>query len=187
MSTTKLHEEIQEGRFEETPEGLYIPRTDTLVQGVFSYSKRGEQDEFSCNQIVIEGLNHILSVVLKGATPNSNWFIAPFSGDVVVQSTWTAANFASTSTEVTAYESASRPAWAPGSVSNGEVDSYAAKAEIKATQNSVVIRGAALLSSSTKGGSVGTLLGASRFASAKTLDEGEILDIGYGIKISAAT
>jgi hypothetical protein len=175
---------VLDGRFEETELGLFFPRERLMVTGRFAYNKKGEQEEYSDNLVVTEGLNYLVGVAVKSVTPITSWFVAPFSGDVTVQATWTAANFTSNATEVTAYSSATRPAWVGGSVTAGAVNSFAAKAEFAATSNGVVIRGAGMVSLSTKSGTTGTLLGASRFPSAKTLDTGEILEIGYGLQIS---
>ena len=184
MFDNKLKRAILDGRFEETELGLFVPSTRTLVQGVFKYNKRGEPEEMSHNLVVTEGLNYIVGVALAAVTPITAWYVAIFSGDVVVAGTWTAANFTANSTELTAYTAASRPAWTPGAVASGAVNSFASKAEFVSTADAITVRGAALLSASAKSSVVGTLLGASRFTSAKALDTGEILDVGYGIELT---
>lgn len=182
-----LKRALLDGRFEDTEMGLLVPSERLFVQGVFHYNKRGEPEEQSRNMLVTQGRDYILSAALRGVSAHSTWFVAPFAGDVTVQATWTASNFTSAATEVTAYENAVRPIWTGGAVSGGAVDSYASKAEIKATTDGVVIRGAALLSASGKGATLGVLLAAARFTSTKTLDTDEILDIGYGIQLVVAT
>jgi hypothetical protein len=182
-----LKRALLDGRFEDTEIGLLVPSERTIVSGVFCYGKRGEPLEFTRNMLTTEGRNYLLTAGLRGGTVHTSWFVAPFSGDVTVQATWTAANFNASATEVQAYVAATRPAWAGGSVSAGAVDSFAAKAEFKATTDGVVIRGAAMLSASAKASTSGTLLAAARFTSTKTLDTDEILDIGYGIQLVAAT
>jgi hypothetical protein len=186
MINKSLARAIADGRFEETELGLFVPSERSLVAGRFCYGKRGEELEYSDNLVVTEGLNYIVGVALKSVTQITTWFIAPFSGAVTVQATWTAANFTTNSTEVTGYASATRPAWTGGSVTAGAVNSFAAKAEIKAT-STITIRGAGMLSASAKSATTGTLLGASRFGSDKVLDTDEILDIGYGLTITAVT
>ncbi len=186
MVNENLARAIADGRFEETELGLFVPSERSLVKGLFCYGKRGEELEYSDNLVVTEGLDYIVGVALKAVTRIDNWYIAPFSGAVSVQATWTAANFTSNSTEVTGYVSATRPAWTGGSVSSGAVDSFASKASFEAS-SSITIRGAGMISVSTKSATTGTLLGASRFASDKVLDTGEILDVGYGLTITAVT
>lgn len=184
MITKSLARAIADGRFEDTEQGIFVPSERSLVKGMFCYGKRGEALEYSENLIVTEGLNYIVGVALKAVTPVTSWFIAPFGGAVSVQGTWTAATFTAQSTELTAYESATRPAWTGGAVAAGAVNSFAAKASIVAT-SSITIRGAGMLSNSAKSATAGTLLGASRFASDKILDVDEILDIGYGLQLTA--
>ena len=184
MFSEKLARAIDDGRFEETELGLLVPSQRVMVSGRFFYGKRGEELEYSDNLVVTEGLNYLVGVALKGVTAITTWYIAPFSGAVTVQAAWTAANFTANSTEVTAYASATRPAWTGGSVAAGAVDSFAAKAEIAAS-STITIRGAGMISASAKSATTGTLLGASRFGSDKVLDTAEILDIGYGLTVSA--
>jgi hypothetical protein len=186
MFNERISRAILDGRFEETELGLLVPSERSIIQGVFRYCKRGEPEEMSTNLVVTQGLNYLVGVALKATTAITAWYIAPFSGDVTVQATWTAANFTANATEFTAYASATRPAWTGGSVTSGAVDSFAAKAEIKSTANGSVVRGAAMISVNTKSATTGTLLGASRFVSSKTIDLDEIIDVGYGLSITAA-
>jgi hypothetical protein len=102
-----------------------------------------------------------------------------------VLSTWTAANFFSNATEFTNYVSATRPAWSNGAISSGGVDSFTTKASFDSTSDTQTIRGAALISASAKSSTSGTLMAASRFPSDKLLDTGEILDVGYGLQLTA--
>lgn len=178
----KLRQAIANGAYEETELGLFVPSERAMVAGIFQYSKRGEPEEYSENLVVTEGLNRLIT---NGVTGNP-WYVALFSGDVTVQASWTAANFAGNATEVTSY-TGDRQTWTPGAVAAGAVNSFASKASFESTADGVTIRGAAMLTSNTKGSVSGVLLGASRFASAKTLDTGEILDVGYGIQITAVT
>lgn len=180
----QLARAILDGRFEETELGLFVPSERMLVQGRFQYHKQGELDEVSDNLVVTEGLNYLVGVALKAVTPATNWYIGIFSGDVTVQATWTAANVATNATEITAYDEVTRGAWTGGSVAAGAVNSYAAKAEFTADQDAVVVRGAFMVSNSAKGGTGGTLLGASKFPSAKGLDTGEVLSVGYGLQLT---
>lgn len=184
MFNDKIDRAILDGRFEETELGLFVPTARAMIAGQFRYNKRGEPEEMATNQLVTEGLNYLLSVGLKAGTPSTTWFIAPFSGDVTVQATWTAANFTANATEATGYESATRPAWTGGAVASGTVNSFAAKAEIKAT-GALTVRGAAMVSASAKSATTGTLLAAARLSADKVLALDEILDIGYGITVTA--
>ena len=180
-----IRDALEAGRYETTPEGIYFPSENALAQGVFSVSKRGEADEFSENLVVNEGLDYILSAAVGATSGIANWYIALFTGDVTVVATWTAATFTATSTEWTSYDEATRVAWSKGSVASGGVDSFSSKSSFTSSSDTQIIRGAALLSASAKSATSGVLLASSRLSSDKTLDTGEILDVGYGLQLSA--
>lgn len=180
-----IRDEYLGGKFERTEEGIYFPSSRLLAKGVFVVSKRGEEETISENLVVDEGLDYLLGAAVGATSVLSSWYIATFAGDVTVQSTWTAANFTANATEWTQYESATRPAWSRGSVVSGAVDSFATKAEFKSTADTQTVRGAALISASAKGAISGTLMAASRFPSDKALDTDEILDVGYGLQLTA--
>lgn len=180
-----IRDALVTGRFEQTPEGIYFPATRILAQGVFRVSKRGEPEELSQNLIVNEGLNYVLSAAVGLTAGIANWYIALFTGDVSVVGTWTAATFTATATEWTSYDEAARVAWTKGSVASGGIDSFSNKASFTSSSDTQVVRGAAMLSASAKSATSGVLLAASRFTSDKSLDTGEILDVGYGLQLSA--
>jgi len=183
MTDQKIKRALDEGAFELTEDGILLPALRLLARGEFCYSKRGEPEEFTHNLVVTEGLNYILGSALRGVTAIPSWYIAIFSGDVTVAAGWTAANFTANATELTAYSSATRPAWEPTAVSGGVISSYSAKAEFVAT-SAITVRGAGLLSSSVKSGTTGTLVAASKFGTAKSLAEDEILDVGYQLTLT---
>lgn len=180
-----IRNEYLSGDFEQTDEGIYFPISKMMARGVFVVSKRGEPEEYSENLVVNEGLNYLLNASVGGGSAIASWYVAPFSGNVTVLATWTAANFTASSTEWTLYANATRPAWTHGVVASGGIDSFAAKAEFVSTADGQVVRGAALVSTSAKSSTSGTLIAASRFQSDKSLDTGEILDIGYGLQLTA--
>ena len=179
----KILHALDDGAFELSEDGILIPSLRVLAQGKFVFNKRGEPEEFSDNLVVTEGLNYILGAALRGVTPVSNWFIAIFGGDVTVGAAWTAANFTSNATELTAYTASARPAWSPAVVAGGVITSFAAKAEFVAN-STITVRGAGLLSASAKSATTGTLVAASRFTTDKGLADGEILDVGYQLTLT---
>lgn len=180
-----IRDDYLAGKFERSEEGIYFPTSGILAKGVFRFNKRGEPEEVSENLVVNEGLDYLLAAAIGATSVISNWYVATFSGDVTVQATWTAANFVANATEWTNYVSATRPSWSRGSVASGAVDSFTTKAEFKSTQDGQVVRGAALVSSSAKSAVTGTLIASSRFPSDKNLDTDEILDVGYGLQLTA--
>ncbi len=185
MLPQDLEKALRKGECEKTPQGIYFPKENMLASGVFRYNIRGEEEETSTNLVVDEALDYLLGASFGVTTPLSLWYVAVFSGDVTVLSSWTAANFSAQSTEWTNYVSATRPEWQKGVIASGGIDSFAAKAEFESTTDAQTIRGAALISNSSKGSTNGTLIAASRFPSDKALDTGEILDVGYGLQLTA--
>ena len=185
MDTRELKDALSKGRFHKTPDGVIFPDSKILAQGVFRYNIRGQEEESSNNLVVNEGLDYLLGAAISGTSTISNWYIAVFSGDVAVQAAWTAATFAATATEFTDYDSATRPSWDKGAVASGGVDSFSSKAAFVSSVDGAVLRGAALISASTKGATTGTLIAASKFVSQKNLDTTEILDVGYGLQLTA--
>ena len=181
-----LRDRIKSGKYEMTPEGLLLGADGLLARGEYRVYRNGVLDEVVPNLIVTEGLNYLVGVALKGVTPVTSWYVALFSGNVSVQAAWTAANFTAGSTEFTAYSQATRVAWVGGSVAAGAVNNTASKASFTINSDTQTVRGAALLSASAKSSTTGTLLGAARFTSDKVLDTDEVLDIGYGLTLSAA-
>ena len=184
-----IRNEYFEGRFEQTEDGIYFPRSRMLAQGVFSVNKRGEPVEYSRNLVVDEGLNYLLSAAVIGGGI-ANWYIALYSGNVTVLSSWTSANFDANATEWVAYTQpggVTHPLWDKGAVSSGAADSFSAKAEFTSTADTQVVYGAALMSGATRPtpAAGGTLIAASNFPSVKNLDTDEVLDVGYGLTLTA--
>jgi len=180
-----IKDALRAGRYETTPEGIFFPSENALAQGVFSVAKRGEPVEFSHNLVVNEGLNYILKAAVGETAGIANWYVALFSGDVTVIATWTAATFTATSTEWTLYDETTRQTWTKSAVASGGSDSFSNKASFTSSGDAQTVRGAALLSASAKSATSGVLLAASRFSSDKSLDTGEILDVGYGLQLTA--
>lgn len=155
------------------------------AQGVFVTHHRGIE-EYSPNIVVEEGRDYIIGASLVNGTRHSFFYVAIFGADVTPSNSWTAATFPASASEVTNYVSATRPAWNPTSPSGGETDSYQNKVSFESQADGLLVRGAALLSSDVKGGTGGVLIGATRFTNAKPLDTGEILDVGYLFRLTAA-
>jgi hypothetical protein len=180
-----IRDEYFTGKFEETEDGLFFPRSRLLVNGVFKYNKRGEPEECSTNLVVDQGLNYILGAALGAQSPITTFYIAPFSGPATPANTWTGANFTANAVEWTLYTPATRPEWEDGAVASGGIDSFNTKASFTSTAMAQAITGAGLISTPTKSSSATVLVAASKFPSTKNLDTGEILDIGYGLQLTA--
>lgn len=131
-------------------------------------------EEFD-NIIVNVALDHLLDVVLKGGSAISTWYVG-IKGSGTPAASDTMSSHATWS-EIVAYSEANRPGWSGGSVSSQSVDNSGSPAQFTINANGTAIYGAFLSSNNSKSGSTGTLFSAGDFASSKTLDNGEILEV----------
>lgn len=141
------------------------------------------------NLIPTEGLAHILNVAL-GTTPKpASYHLALFSAAAQPQASWTAASFSSTASEIVSstegYSSATRPTWTPANTSTNSIDNMAAVAKVTMkTASTLTVQGAAMLTSSTKGGTTGALISASKYAAPRVFQDGDTYEIGYRISLT---
>lgn len=176
--------------------GVLFPEQKAIAHGYFTISQNGGPDELSRNMLVTEGLNKILDVHYYAQTQITTWYLALFTGNVSVVSTWTAANFTANATENTSttegYTNATRPAFTPyaaaasGSISNMDGSGSGKVVFTFATASSVVVRGCAMLSTNARGGTTGVLNSASRLSVDKTLTSGETLAVGYTVGLTSS-
>lgn len=175
--------------------GILFPEQKALAHCHYTLSVNGGPDEIDPNMLPIQGLTKMLGVMFGGETPITAWYLALFSGNVSVASSWTAANFAANATEITSttegYTNSTRPAFTPyaaasaASISNMDGSGNGKVVFTFATASSVTVRGCALLSTNTRGGTTGTLASASRLAADKTMSNGESLAIGWTAVLSS--
>lgn len=141
------------------------------------------------NLIVLEGLAHILNVAF-GTTPKpSSYHLALFSGTAAPAANWTAASFAATANEITSmtegYTSPTRPVWTPTNTNSGSIDNMTEVASVTfATASEVTVTGAAMLTSSARGGTTGSLISATKYASERKFQDGDTYDIGYRVSLT---
>lgn len=136
------------------------------------------------NLVVNEGISHILNVALGGKAKTAKYYLALFGGSTAPAATWTAANFAAVASEIVSltegYTNATRPEWTPLDTTGNSIDNMAAAAQLTiATSGTLTVTGAAMLTNSTKGGTTGTLISASKYSVARTFQNGDIYEIGY--------
>lgn len=141
--------------------------------------------ETAHNLIVTEGLTHMASVVYKGATQNSSWYIGIYEGNYTPVSGATAATIAAASTESTAYAESTRVLWASGAVTAGALDNTASKAEFTMNANKTIY-GGFLVSASPKASTTGVLTSLIRFPSPKVLESGSVLRVTTGVAFTSA-
>lgn len=160
---------------------LIIPDQKIICGGIFDLYVNGELVESKRNLVTNEGLSHILSVALDSGAQITSWYATAFKGNVTVAAGWTAANFDSNATEITAsdVDESARQAWTSGGESSQQVDNYAAKAEYTVASATLDLYGVALASASAFGSTSGTLLAATNFGSVRSLVEDDVFGIGY--------
>lgn len=178
---------LRNHQYEKTGAGILFPRAQVLASGVFTDFINGEKVGESRNLAVDEGLVYYLNVGLAGGAQLTSWYVALFNGAATPQASWTAANFAANATEITTgYTEATRPLWDPDAVDVGNTSIENAATPASFTiDGTLAIEGAALLSSNVKGGTAGTLLSATRYASTRNLNDGDTYNSQYRVDFNA--
>lgn len=153
-------------------------------KGEYFHRVNGGEWEHADNLVVNEGISHILNVALGGKAKTAKYYLALFGGSTAPAATWTAANFASVASEIVSgtegYTNATRPEWTPVDTTGNSIDNMAAAAQLTiATSGTLTVTGAALLTNSTKGGTTGVLISASKYPVARTFQNGDVYEIGY--------
>lgn len=130
------------------------------------------------NLVTTVGKNFLLDTVLAGSTYTAAWYLGLIdsAGYTAVAAGDTSASHAGW-TESTAYSNGTRPAPSWGSASSGSKASTATAFNINAT---ATIKGAFLISNSTKGGTTGTLYSAGLFSGGdRAVASGDTLNVTY--------
>lgn len=181
---------LAQGDFQVTDDGILFPRQGILAQGeYFGRVNGGTWEKEGDNLITIEGLAHILNVALGATGKPAGYFLALFSGAAAPAANWTAAGFAATANEITSmsegYTAATRPAWTPDTATANSIDNLTTVASVTiATAASLNVTGAALLTNSTRGGTGGVLVSASKYAAARTFQNNDTYEIGYRLNLT---
>lgn len=140
----------------------------------------------SKNVVTDEGINHALNVIFAGATPVTTWYIGLFVNNYTPVSGDTAAGFPATAGEATTqYSEGARQAYVEATSTSKSITNSANKATFTAASDFTVY-GAFLSSISTKGGTSGVLMAASKFPTAKPLEAGDQLLVTYTINGASA-
>lgn len=159
-------------------------RTGLRIGGIFEvacYGPDGREKwrETAHNIITNVGLNHILDVVFHGSTSVSPWYVGlKNTGSVAAGDTM--ASHAGW-TENANYDESTRVEYNEAAASSQSITNSANKASFSINTDSQTIAGAFLCSDSTKSGTSGTLVCAANFASAKSADDGDTLEVTYTI------
>lgn len=186
----ELAADIGRETFDLTEAGIYFPRQSVLASGEYFDRINGGAWSVEKNLLPVEGLAYMLSVIM-GQTPKpAGYFLALFSGAAAPAANWTAANFAAAASEITSmtegYTSPTRPVWTPpASTATASIDNMAAVAHLTmATASTINVTGAALLTNSTRGGTTGVLISASKYAATRVFQNGDTYDVGYRVSLT---
>ena len=185
----ELAAELLAERYDITEEGVYFPRNGVMAGGEYFDRVNGGEWGINTNRIPTEGLAHILNVALGSKAKASGYYLALFGGAAAPADNWTAASFAAVAGEIVSltegYTSPTRPQWVSTDTSNGSIDNMAAVATLTiATSGTLTVTGAAMLTASGRGATTGTLVSASKYAAARTFQNGDVYDVGYRLSLT---
>lgn len=179
---------VQKGDFVPTPEGILV-HGDLMAKGRYRFRIRDEEWEEGDNLVTAEGILHTLGVTLNNASRFATWYIAPYAGAVSPASTWTAANFASTASEITSgtegYSESVRQTAVFATPATGAIATSANATFTIACTTSINLNGVGLLSSNVKGGTTGVLMSAFRFGATRVGYNGDPFYCGYTLTLTA--
>lgn len=182
---------LRNNQFEQTPEGgILFPKASALATGGYIHDVNGQDERFDPNLLPNQGLMYMLGVSVHTTTKITAWYLALYAADYTPLAGLTAATFPATASEITSntegYTGATRPAWTSAAPSANMVDNLATKAVYTiATASSLAVNGAAVVSDSTKGAVVGTLLSATKFAATRTLYNTDVFNLAYRISLAS--
>ena len=135
------------------------------------------------NLVVTTGLNWLLDKTFKGSSYTAAHYVG-LKGSGTVAASDTMSSHAGWS-EVTGYSEATRETLTLGTVASGSVDNSASKAQFSINA-SVTVAGAFVTSDNTKSGTSGTLYGATDFSAARSLSNGDTLNITITLTVTAS-
>lgn len=173
-------------KYEKTEKGIFFPEAKVVLHGLYTHSVNGMDTRLDHNLIVDQGINYLLNTGLGNTAAITAWYLTIFAGGVTPANNWTAANFATNSSEITSttngFTQTARQVFSPGSATADELDNSASLAAFTiATTTQLNVTGAGLLSSSIRGDTSGLLLSATRFTATRTLNNGDVFNLGYSL------
>ena len=173
-------------QYDVTDEGILFPKAGVISSGEYFFDTDGERPDTASNLQPVQGLNYLLEAGLRNGANHTQWYLAIFAGAYTPTSSLTAQTFASSATEIAGnaegYTETTRRPWMSAAAAGGTADNIADRAAFTiASANELIIRGAALLSDPTKGGTNGVILSIARFANQRTESDGNVFNLGYRV------
>lgn len=191
-----LAKEVRKGQFEVADDGLYLPKSQIFLRGVFEHDVRRNGEMLGkmvdSNLIVDEGMDYILNVAYRGngvEAQISPWYLGIYEGTYTPLGTETAADIHTLSSESISYNPSSRPEWVEGTVTGQALTNSESAGGTRATFTmtaGVTIRGAFLISNPTRNGGIGTLSSAAEFGTPRALLLSDELILTYSIQASSS-
>ena len=167
---------IGQNKHELSDQGIYIPKARAFVGGVFRHAHAAAGEDFGPwqvdpNRMVKEGLDYLLNTAFRGAAQTTQFYLAPFSGNVTPAADWKGSTFAASANEFTGYTEAQRLPWNTADAANQAISNSAALAAATLTYAAggpYNLYGLGLLAAPAKGATTGPLIAATRFATPRT-------------------
>jgi hypothetical protein len=182
---------IENNQYEVTDTGILFPAAHAVIFGEYVHDVNGQDERVDHNLLPTEAVTYILDVALRNQAQLPSWFLALFGTAYTPTAGITAATFPATAGEITSvtegYSETTRQVWTPAPANGGVIDNTASKATFNiVTSTQLMIRGAALVSSSVKGGTTGVLASISRFNVDRVQYNGDVFNLGYRVRLQAA-
>lgn len=134
------------------------------------------------NLMPVQGMDHLLNVLLLAGSQNANWYVGLFNTPYTPVAGDKASTFPALAGEMVDYSAATRLAFVCGTPSLGTADNAANPAEFVFTADDE-IHGGFITSASAKGSTSGVLLSAVRFGTPKTVDPTSSLRVTAGFAL----
>lgn len=194
MEQNKLRQtlvsDLERNKFEFSDSGLFFPQHGIQAKGVYHHRVNGGEWVIDENLVTKEGLIHILNVAIGSKAKAAGYYLSLFSGATAPAANWTAANYAAVANEIVSltegYSNATRLQFtAADATDQVYIDNFTNYAKVDiVTSSQLNVTGSALLTNSQRGGSTGVLVSATKYAAARTFQNGDTFEIGYRIALS---
>lgn len=184
---------MRNGHFEQTPEGILLPKMGAHAAGEYHHWSNGEDHQVDHNLITDEGLTYMLEIAIGGADTMSalpNWYLTLWNANYTPVGGIAAVDFPATAGEITSategFSEGNRLAFVSNQATAGVMENLNNRCDFTiTTASSVTIRGAALLSENPRGATTGKLFSIARFAQDRVQYDSDIFSLAYQVTLSA--
>lgn len=176
-------------KYEKSQEGIFLPTARVYIRGEYGFRVNNGEWEYQSNLLPTEGLNWLLdNFVAAGGVAA---YLSLYAGAISPVAGWTATSYPATATEITSgsegYTESTRVAWGPAAAASAQKDNYSTPSAFTiATATTLTVNGVGLHTVSTKGGTTGKLLSATRFGSARSFSNTDEFDVKYRLALTSS-